>query len=619
MYAISRLAFFTNSLASFQELPIHHILINKEYYDKLEKQLSTPVVAIPAPVPEVPSAQPPPPPTTPPEPKYRLSDFKSSTYQSLTTMLKINPNLPLLRVHPQLKTHIYTPIEQAINESFQTVQRSLKVSTTAAENIVRKDFLLNPDEQQLRTSARNMVAYLSSGLVLITARSTLQEQIQNYIKSHFLTVLGLTSTSDQTMLDSIQQTAMEIATSNIELCCCLLQRITISRAIQLIDQRLATEIELRQRCRNEGRQLTMTSAINEERLPEQIRAHYGPFSSHQLAIYEDFVHFIPGFKPNDNEKRDLPTMEENVPPIWDRLIGEIDQIMQSQHNSLLTTAFQRLVESINVLRPTLQNQTLTNGSQAALANLLNVILYNFLECFTYQAQVQQDTDLLERFKSIHMNVLKLLIEMRLSLTIISKHMTKSWLECLNDVKYNILAVHHLIRNRLFDIRQVDTHLSQQIDSGNSNALHFVVNFVRTCIIEQPCCADNDIPSILDSLHRISLIGKQPAEAVRDLLEIIRLNYTTLTDSNETKVDKLAVLSLSVINNGMKYLSIDDIATATIVNKAKIILNEWIVATINPTNRIKQQQAFQESFNQVRRRGKRLDRDKFACFFLLSSR
>jgi CCR4-NOT transcription complex subunit 1 len=149
-------------------------------------------------------------------------------------MLKINSNIALFRIHPNLKTHIYSPIEQAINESFQTVQRSLKVSTTAAETIVRKDFLLNPDEQQLRTSARNMVAYLSSGLVLITARSALQEQIQSYIKSHFYTVLGISQTStmnsnDQTNSELIQLAANEIATSNIELCCCLLQRISVAR------------------------------------------------------------------------------------------------------------------------------------------------------------------------------------------------------------------------------------------------------------------------------------------------------------------------------------------------------------------------------------------------------
>jgi CCR4-NOT transcription complex subunit 1 len=218
-------------------------------------------------------------------PKYKLSDFKPSIFQSLNSMLEINPNILLFRHHPHLKTYIHTPIEQAINESFQTVQRSLKVATSAAETIVRKDFLFNPDEQQLRTSARNMVAYLSSGLVLITARSPLQEQIQSYIKAHFHTVLGLPpastmNQSDQTTSDMIQQASLDIATGNIELCCCLLQRITISRAIQLIDQRLTNDIEQRQRCRTEGRRLLTENVNHDERLPEPIRLHYGPLSSH---------------------------------------------------------------------------------------------------------------------------------------------------------------------------------------------------------------------------------------------------------------------------------------------------------------------------------------------------
>jgi hypothetical protein len=296
-------------------------------------------------------------------------------------------------------------------------------------------------------------------------------------------------------------------------------------------------------------------------------------------------------------------MDENVPSVWDRLISEIDQTIQSQHHQLFTPAFQRLLESLNSLRSNLQNQTVANAPQVALTNLLNIILYNFLEYFTLQSQkLQHDNESFERFKTIHMNVLKLLIEIRLPLSVINKQLTKSWLECSNDIKFNILAVHHLIRNRLLDIRQIDQHLSQLIDSGNNAALHFAVNFLHICIIEQPCCSDNDIPLILDSLHRISLIGKQPAEAVRDLLEIIRLNYTSL-DSNENKIDKLAILSLSVISNGIKYLSIDDIETANIVNKAKLILNEWVALTMTQTNRINQQQAFQEFFSQVTRSSK----------------
>ena len=283
--------------------------------------------------------------------------------------------------------------------------------------------------------------------------------------------------------------------------------------------------------------------------------------------------------------------------LWDRLISDIEQTIQSQRNESSTTTLQRLLECVNLLRSNLQNQTCTNALQIALTNLLNTILCNYLEHHTIQSQIQ-DNDYFERFKTIHLNVSKLLVEIRLPLAFINRQLTKAWLECPNEYKFNIIAVHFLIRNRLLDIRQIDSQISQLIDSGNSSALNFAVNFLRNCVIEQPCCSDNDIPSMLESLHRISLIGKQPAEVVRDLLEIIRLNYAPLTDSNENKIDKLVIFSLPVINNGMKYLSIDDIETVTIVNKAKVILSDWTTLTMTQTSRIHQQQAFQEYFNQV---------------------
>ncbi|CAF3833846.1 unnamed protein product, partial [Rotaria sordida] len=723
------------------DLPIHHTLSNKEYFDKIEKQLSnnnrqssgiTPLVyqsqqstnststssslyndpailnyhqlstnqqsstatsssssssVLPIPIQQqqqqqqqtLPGTSSSSSSTLPPVPKYKLSDFKPSIFQSLSSMLEINPNILLFQHHPRLKTYIHSPIEQAINESLQTVQRSLKVATSAAETIVRKDFLLNPDEQQLRTSARNMVAYLSSGLVLITARPALQDQIQSYIKTHLQTVLGVpqvpttnsttttnnnnnnnnnndssssssstnttttTTTSNGTTNDQlssqtremIHQAATEIAASNIELCCCLLQRITIHRAIQLIDQRLASDIEIRQRCRLEGRQLPTATTVAEfqsDRLLEPIRLRYGPLSSHQLAIYEDFVHFIPGFKPSDNEKRDLVTIDETGPSVWDRLIAEIDQIISTQHNQTFANALQRLLENVNILRTNLHNQTSPNAPQVALNNVLNIIIYNLLEHYTLQSQTQ-DGENLERFKNVHMSVLKLLVEIRLHMSLINKQLTKAWLECPNELKFNVYAVNQLLRNRLLDIRQMDTHVAQLIDSGNNPALHFAVNFLRNCVIEQPCCVDSDIASILDSLHRISLIGKQPAEAVRDLLEIIRLNYTSLTTNNETnstndtnntntqstvKIDKLAIISLSVISNGHKYLtSNDEIETTTIANKAKHILSDWVTLTMTQTNRISQQQSFQGVFNQMNMQGLFRSDDTIAKFLRMT--
>ncbi|CAF4885166.1 unnamed protein product, partial [Rotaria sp. Silwood2] len=73
------------------ELLIHHILINKDYFDKITKQLPNPdsqVSSIP-PVIQL-SRSSSSTVITISEPQFRLSDFKLSTFQSLSSMFQIS-------------------------------------------------------------------------------------------------------------------------------------------------------------------------------------------------------------------------------------------------------------------------------------------------------------------------------------------------------------------------------------------------------------------------------------------------------------------------------------------------------------------------------------------------
>jgi hypothetical protein len=167
---------------------------------------------------------------------------------------------------------------------------------------------------------------------------------------------------------------------------------------------------------------------------------------------------LPGFKSSDNEKRELVTMDESVQSMWDRLIVAIEQAIQTQHNQAFASALQRLLESINVLKTNLNYQNSDSAPQAALSNVLNTIVFNLLEHYTLQVQTQ-DGENLERLENAHMSVFKLLVEIRLPMSVISKQLTKCWLECPNELKFNVYAVHQLIRNRLLDIRQMDGHVA----------------------------------------------------------------------------------------------------------------------------------------------------------------
>ncbi|CAF4473679.1 unnamed protein product [Rotaria sp. Silwood2] len=87
-------------IVQYLAIKLHHILINKDYFDKIKKQLSSPDSQVSFISPVIPMPQPSSSTViTISEPQFRLSDFKLSTFQSLSSMLQINSNVALFRYH----------------------------------------------------------------------------------------------------------------------------------------------------------------------------------------------------------------------------------------------------------------------------------------------------------------------------------------------------------------------------------------------------------------------------------------------------------------------------------------------------------------------------------------
>jgi len=79
--------------------------------------------------------------------------------------------LPLFQAHPHLKQFVRPAIERAIQEWIHpVVDRSIKIALTTSEQIVKKDFALDPEEIRMRTAARHMARNLTAGMAMITCR-----------------------------------------------------------------------------------------------------------------------------------------------------------------------------------------------------------------------------------------------------------------------------------------------------------------------------------------------------------------------------------------------------------------------------------------------------------------
>lgn len=235
-------------------------------------------------------------PTGPPEPRFNYMDISVTGIANISQHITINNNLPLFQTHPHLKQFVRPAVERAIQEWIHpVVDRSIKIALTTSEQIVRKDFALDPEEVRMRTAARHMVRNLTAGMAMITCRDQVLTSISTNLKQAFLTAMIGTTPQQKELAE---QAANVVAADNMELACAFVQKTAIEKAIPEMDKRLLNEIELRKIARQEGRRYCdPLLKYQAERMPEQIRLKVGGVTPQQMAVYEEFARNIPGFLP----------------------------------------------------------------------------------------------------------------------------------------------------------------------------------------------------------------------------------------------------------------------------------------------------------------------------------
>lgn len=191
----------------------------------------------------------------PPEPRFSYWDITINSTACLAQHITVSPMIQLFQSHPHLKLYIRGSIERAIQEwILPVVDRSIKIALTTSEQVVRKDFALDPDEVRMRTSAHHMVRNLAAGMAMITCRDQLLSSINTNLKTAFLNAM-VNATPQQK--EVVESAATQLAADNMELACAYVQKTAVEKAILEIDKRLVNDYELRKIARNEGRSVSI--------------------------------------------------------------------------------------------------------------------------------------------------------------------------------------------------------------------------------------------------------------------------------------------------------------------------------------------------------------------------
>lgn len=125
-----------------------------------------------------------------PEPRFNYLDVNVTSTSAFGQKICFNHHILLFQNYPHLKQFVKPAIERSIQEWIHpVVDRSIKYALTTCEQIIRKDFALDPDEGRMRTCAHHMMRNLTAGMAMITCREQIVSTISTNLKAAFLTAL----------------------------------------------------------------------------------------------------------------------------------------------------------------------------------------------------------------------------------------------------------------------------------------------------------------------------------------------------------------------------------------------------------------------------------------------
>ncbi|XP_043271972.1 CCR4-NOT transcription complex subunit 1-like [Venturia canescens] len=445
------------------------------------------------------------------EPRFDYADVSMNVIAAVSQHIKININLTLFQLEPNLKLLIRPTVERAIHESLPSlVSRSIAVALAASEQIVRKDFALDPDEVRITTAARLMVRSLTAAMMMTTCRSQILASMSSHLKEVFLrTVTGLNFLQEELA----EQAANVVSAENVDLACAFLQKTAIEIAMQEIDKRLSNEIHLRKTARQEVRSYyDPVAKFQADRMPDKIRLNASGVTPRQMAVYEEFAQNIPGFLPLSERNEPsipkplnetsvtvltgypvavpLPSIlhvtspgcainDDKVGTMLEKLAGEIEALLSSLRFAVSSpqyAALYSLFESVILMRR-------SQDTGAALI-LLKKAVEGLLENSTISGSVV-DSSIIVNYREVHLKVLKCLQHPSVyGMQWTNRHVNHCLIECCHKFHYNFEAIDLIVEADLLDLVQFDLTLAQAMEFGDRMVILFATQLLQSHLIDR---------------------------------------------------------------------------------------------------------------------------------------
>ncbi|CAJ0580727.1 unnamed protein product, partial [Mesorhabditis spiculigera] len=463
----------------------------------------------------------------PAAPRFHFHELASYSQETIAQYITVPADHFLFHLHAPLKQFIRPALVQAIKELLADLpgpvaDRSLKVGTNATECLARKDFGFASDEQQLRHNAH----FIAAAMAYITVREAIHTTVFNYLTQTFTHQLRGVPHIDPKM---IEDCAMRCMLDNLELIVNFVTKATCEKAALEAERRLEPDFHSRMLARREQKEWVPSAEYleSQEMLPEKLRTPAGPLQPELLAVYEEFLSKICGFKAStpdefmrsishcisstaSNFEMDMrdPQELEKYSQLFRNLAEECGRLYQRTNGN---PALVKVARAFSLLREKTLALSAEPSNPALLKDTFTNTMEQFLNSYIPSAiapQAKEEAELVSRVADTALYVLQALVQKN-SHQMVAQKITELLITSQMDFRFNIEAVEMLISQKLIITDQYDRWLGEMIEHGqHSFAAVFAQKLLR--LIYHGSGSDSDIrarfPLTFEQLQKLQTLN-----------------------------------------------------------------------------------------------------------------
>ncbi|KAL2208145.1 Not1-domain-containing protein [Sarocladium strictum] len=208
------------------------------------------------------------------------------TLPDLGPLVNIPPTNEMVVSSSRLHEIVRSALTRALQDIIQpVVDRSVTIAAISTQQMIHKDFVTEPDEHRVRTSAINMVKATAGSLALVTSKEPLRANFTNYMRN----------LSNDLPSGLPEGTIIMCVNSNLDLACNIIEKQAEERAVPDIEELIEPELEARRRHRIQHPNEPFYDLTSTNRWaltipnPYKLSPSLTGLNPEQMAIYEDFA------------------------------------------------------------------------------------------------------------------------------------------------------------------------------------------------------------------------------------------------------------------------------------------------------------------------------------------